>query len=218
MPMTPWKRGALLTLAVGVVLLVWAGLLSPMLLIFPMWIGVALGRRPLMAWFGRWPRGWGVVLAGVVFGMAVEVFAIVDNLPRPPAERILLDGDPAKDLLLGLGYYTSVMLAWYAMLRRVRFSPREVFVITGLYGLVVEQDGRVLQGLWTHPLLGSVFALWVMTVYGVFPMLALQVAGHTLPEARRPSSWRTRALALAALFLQYVLYGTTLYRWLKALW
>ena len=120
------KRVALAALGVALVLIVLLGIDGPMLLIFPLWIFTYLFKEQLENILGKLPGGMGFVVAGVTYGMLIEIFAIVNNLDRPVRERVLLDGDPKNDLILGVLYYTFVIVSWYLLLRKVRFSEREV--------------------------------------------------------------------------------------------
>ncbi len=211
------RRLSLAVLGLLLVLLVLLGLQGPMLLLFPMWIFTWLFRQALSRPLARLPQAGGFLLAGIAYGMLTEIFAILTNLNLPPEQRILLDPNPRNDLVLGLLYYTSLILAWYLLLRRQAYSPREIFFLTGLYGIVVEESGGVLFRLFTQPLTGAPYALLVMLVYGLFPMLALQLtAGQFPPERPREKRLQRYALALFALFLQYALYGNTVYPLLKA--
>lgn len=209
----PVKRPLLGLLAGGLVL---AGLGSPMLLIFPMWIAVYLFRDRLAGLAARVPRDYGFLVAVVGFGMLTETFAIVQNLSRPASERILLDPEPAKDLVFALVYYSAVGVTWLALLRWRAYSRLDVFVVTGVFGIVVEQLGAVLVSILTAPLLGALYAVFVAFVYGLFPMLGLMVAGDGFEPTRPAPTWRSRGLALAALFGQFLLVGLVIYSPMRA--
>ena len=210
------KRAALALLGAALAVMSFIGVLGPMGLIFPLWIFTALFRRPLARAFGVWPGSTGFLAAAIIYGMAVEALAVWTNLARPPAERVLLDPSPGRDLLLGFFYYAFVAVCWYVLLRRIRFSEAGVFFVTGVYGIVMEESGRVVLRAIAHPLTGTLYALLVMCVYGLFPMLALKVTQERFPLRREPPSAGKYALALLALFAQAALYGNTVYPLLKA--
>jgi len=211
------KRVALAALGVALALIVLLDIEGPMLLIFPLWIFTYLFKEQLENILSKLPGSTGFVVAGVTYGMLIEIFAIVNNLDQPVKERVLLDGDPKNDLILGVLYYTFVIVSWYLLLRKVRFSEREVFLITGIYGIIVEETGQVVLRMLEQPVMGTLYAILVMFVYGLFPMLALMVAGKRFPVDRKKSSVGMYALAVAVLFVQYALYSNTVYPMLKAI-
>ncbi len=211
------KRVAFAALGVVLVLIVLLDIGGPMLLIFPLWIFTYLFREQLENILSKLPGSTGFVVAGITYGVLIEIFAIVNNLDRPVNERVLLDGDPKNDLILGVLYYAFVIVSWYLLLRKVRFSEREVFLITGIYGIIVEESGQVVLRMLEQPVLGTLYAVLVMFVYGLFPMLALMVAGRKFPADRKKGSAGMYALAVAVLFVQYALYGNTVYPILKAI-
>jgi len=211
------KRVALAALGVALVLIVLLDNEGPMLLIFPLWIFTYLFKEQLENILSKLPGSTGFIVAGVTYGMLIEIFAIVNNLDKPVKERVLLDGDPKNDLILGVLYYTFVIVSWYLLLRKVRFSEREVFLITGIYGIIVEETGQVVLRMLEQPVMGTLYAILVMFVYGLFPMLALKVAGKRFPVDRKKSSVGMYALAVVVLFVQYALYGNTVYPMLKAI-
>lgn len=211
------KRVVLAALGVVLVLVVLLGMDGPMLLIFPLWIFTYLFKEQLENILSNLPGSTSFVVAGVTYGMLIEIFAIVNSLDQPVKERVLLDGDPKNDLILGLLYYTFVIVSWYLLLRKVQFSEKEVFLITGVYGIIVEETGQVVLRILEQPVVGTLYAILVMFVYGLFPMLALMVAGKRFPTGRKKSSAWMYVLAVILLFVQYALYGNTVYPMLKSI-
>jgi hypothetical protein len=98
----------------------------------------------------------------LAFGMLTEILAIVDNIPRPPSERILLNPSPAVDLYLALGFYSGFALVWSIVLRFVNMTHRFVFTVAGAFGILFEQTGRLL---FTFQILAWPY---VFLVYGSF--------------------------------------------------
>ncbi|MEZ5335401.1 MAG: hypothetical protein R2741_09270 [Methanolobus sp.] len=154
--------------------------------------------------------------SGVLFGLLTEIFAIIENLPKPAEERILLSPDPVNDIVFGFVYYLFVITAWYLLLRKMKYTNRDVFLITGIFGVFVEETGRVFLGIFTNPVFGLLYAIIIIFVYGIFPMLA-----HMLNENRFSgacSSINKRYLfAFIALFIQYAIYGLFIFPLLKSM-
>ena len=210
-------RFFLFALALLLILLTALGFGSPMVLMFPLWIVTVLLQAPLRNLLSRLPGSTGFLLAVVLYGLAIETFAILTNLDRPPEQRILLDPRPLRDLTMAAPYYLFVGAAWWLLLRRVRFSRFHVFLLTGVYGIFVEESGGVVARIFTQPVTGILYALLVMMVYGLFPMLALSVSEERFSPSRRRPNVKDHVLALVALFLQYAVYGNTVYPFLKHL-
>ena len=198
-----WKRALLVIL--GIILTI-HGLNEPMNLIFPMWIFTYLFKDKLTDFLEKLPLRTSFIGAGVLFGLLTEVFAIIENLPKPAGERILLSQNPVNDIVFGFVYYLFVISAWYLMLRKMRYTGRDVFLITGIYGIFVEETGQVFLRIFTVPVFGLLYSIIIMFVYGIFPMLA-----HMLNENRfsglSTSVVKRYSLAFAALFIQYIVYG-----------
>ncbi len=111
-------------------------------------------------------------------GLLLELFAIIDNLPRPPAERILLSPDPIYDLYLSIGYYSGFALVWSVVATRIKFTHRDVFLIGGAFGLLFEQTGHLLLSL-------QVLAWpYVFVVYGSFQAIPAVLAGYEHVERK----------------------------------
>ena len=170
-----WFLGILLTV-IGI-----SG--NPMLLIFPMWIFTYLLREPLRRLVRGVPLNVSFIGFGVFFGLLTEIFAIINNRSLPPEQRILLSPDPMLDLIYGLFYYSSDrhLVRPY---KGFTYSKTEVFVITGIYGILTEEMGQVFLRIFTVPVIGLFYAIIVSFVYGIFPMLAYMVSQEKLGEKK----------------------------------
>jgi hypothetical protein len=194
-----WSLGILLTI-IGI-----SG--NPMLLIFPMWIFTYLSRKPLRRMVRDVPFSVSFVGFGVLFGLLTEVFAIVNNRSLPPEKRILLSPDPVLDLLYGLFYYSLLIVTWYILIKGFTYSKKEVFVITGLYGILTEEVGQVFLRIFTVPVIGFLYAIIVSFVYGIFPMLAYMVSEEKIGGKKRANVVVRFLVAAPALFVEWAVYG-----------
>lgn len=199
----------------GFILLV-LGIKSPMILIAPLWIFVTLFRERLNSLTKSLPLPAVFIFFGTLFGLLVEIFAILDNLPRPETERILLSPNPPTDLFLGFFYYSFVVVTWYFLLRKIRFSKREVFALTGLLGIATEQAGAIFFGIFLSPL-GIIVAIAVASIYGVFPYLAYVITENRFDSSRTPRTFWHYPLATFALFIQWAIFGLFVLPFLKSL-
>lgn len=207
------KRNTLFFL--GIILLVF-GINNPMFFIWPLWIFVALYRKQISSLISPLSLPLAFIGSGVLFGLLIETFAILNNLPLPASERILLSPDPFTDLFLGFFYYFFVVTTWYLLLRKISFSKTDVFVLTGLLGVATEQGGAILFGVFTTPL-GIPLALLIAVVYALFPFLAYLVTEERFGTARTLRKIWHYPLAALALFVQWAIFGLFVLPFLKSL-
>jgi hypothetical protein len=201
------ESSAPVRVALLAVFLVLFGLSAPMYLVAAMWAVVYLAREPLARVAASIPRDYGFLVAAIVFGMLTESLALLNNLELAPKDRILLNPEPWRDLVMGAISCTAVGFAWLLLLRRFAYRGRDLFLITGVYGVLVEQMGLVALHIVTWPILGALYALLVAVVYGVFPMLALMVASAGFPRGRAAPAMSAKVGALAALLAQGAIVG-----------
>ena len=130
---------------------------------------------------------------GMASAYLTEILAIIDNLNKPPAERALLHPDPLIDLYLALAYYLPFILYWGLAVRRYDYSWRDVFLIGGATGILMEQSGAVFLSM--NPLAW----LYVLLVYGSYKAIPVLVAEGCLKERERRELGRWKKLALGIL-------------------
>jgi hypothetical protein len=105
-------------------------------------------------------------------GLLLEALAWLSNY-------VLRDPDPAlfhpqliPDLLIAVGIYAAWGVAWWFGLRRFAFTLPAMYIVVGLYGVLIEQSGAVFQmGLATLPT-GALLWLYVFVAYGATMALA----------------------------------------------
>ncbi len=193
---------------------------EPMSLVFAIGIASILFRKPLLAWSATWQSSWWFVVLGIILGLYTEVCAILGNMHKPEAERILMSPHPAMDVVFGFFFYGLFILTWYAVLRRWNFSLWQVFWISGCFGILTEQFNpavggpTILMSAFLNPVLGIPMALLIACVYGIFPTLAYFLTQHTfgLRKGVSKTGWM---LVSSLLFLQWAIFGNILLPILK---
>ncbi len=198
----------------GVLLTILFAITFPMALIFPLWIFVSLYREPLQRLFRGGERRF--LLAGMVFGLVIEVFAILDNIGEPVSVRevTLFHPQALPDLMVAFFYYLSMVVVWYFLLRKVALTPAAVMIIGGLFGVIVEQQGAMLRAIVEQGVVGVLMATFVFFVHGLYPMLAYQLTYENFSPDRTPPRWWHWPLAFAVLWvgaLLFMLPGGVLY-------
>ncbi len=162
---------------------------------------VALHRFRERAW--RF-YGQGMLAKYLTVGMAsaylTEVLAIVDNLKRPPGERALFNPNPLTDLYLAFAYYLPFILFWGLAVRRYNYSWREVFLIGGATGILMEQSGAVFLSM------NLLAWLYVLLIYGSYKAIPVLVAEDCLKkrERRELGAWKKVALGLLVEFAAFL--------------
>jgi hypothetical protein len=110
------------------------------------------------------------------------------------------------DLIYGLFYYSLLIVTWYLLIRGFTYSKKEVFLVTGIYGIFTEEVGQVFLRIFTVPVIGLLYAIIVSFVYGIFPMLAYMVSEEKLGVQRANVIVRF-LVAAPALFVEWAVYG-----------
>jgi hypothetical protein len=150
---------------------------------------------------------------GIFFGLLTECFAILDNLKRIPNDRILIDSDPMRDLFFGFFFYGFFIATWYLLLKRFRFSPKQVFIFSGAFGILTEQFNPAVGGptillqVLFSPVVGIPMALLIACVYGIFPTSAYMLTESKFGADRHALRFRSGALSFGSLLLQWAIYG-----------
>lgn len=175
--------------------------------IFPIALAVVYFRESIQRYLRRFSAGATFMSVGIFLGLLTEFFAILGNSNLPASEKILLHPDPVADMLIGFFYYSSVIVTWYLLVSRYRFSKKAVFALTGILGILTEQAGAILFGIFANPLLGIPMAMIIACVYGIFPTIAYLFAENKFSVTRIVPAWYHYILASFMIFLQWAIFG-----------
>ena len=142
---------------------------SPVLLPYPL-----LVLAVLRGW--RLPRikgaGISLLLSTLLASLVLETGAWGHNYLRDAPEPALFHPQLIPDLIIAVGVYASWWLTWWWALRRYRFTTLQVFLTAGLYGVLIEQQGKIfVAGLSTMPA-GLLLWAFVAVAYGSTMALA----------------------------------------------
>jgi hypothetical protein len=109
--------------------------------------------------------------AALLTGLGVELAAWGGHYFACNPSPALFHPQLGPNLLIGIGFYLGLGLAWLWLIRRFGFSATEAFVVNGTMGVFLEQRGAAfLAGLHALPL-GLLLWLFVFLIYG--PMAAI---------------------------------------------
>lgn len=151
------------------ILILLASVNSPVLLPYPLLVLAVL-------------RGWRLPKIGapavqllfstLICTLFLEISAWLDNFIKNAPDPALFHPQLFPDLIISFGFYSAWWLCWWLILQRYHFTTKQVFITTGLYGVLIEQQGKIfLAGLSTLPL-GIVLWLFVAIAYGATMALA----------------------------------------------
>ncbi|NOR60912.1 MAG: hypothetical protein GQ535_00260 [Rhodobacteraceae bacterium] len=155
-------------------------------------------------------KGEGRALFGFVLlywgaGLVTEVLAWLSDYLAGAPFPTTFHPQLLPDLIIALGFYGGMAVAWGLVLWRFRFSLLAVFITGGIYGVAIEQDGAVLMMVLTilseNPLAGLILAAYVFVVYGSVPALAFTPFRRRLSDTARAGHWIKYPLVLAGLYL-----------------
>lgn len=188
---------------------------EPMALVFALGVLGILFQERFNRWARRFSSSLWFLFFGIFFGLLTEGAAILGNIGKPEGERILIDPNPAMDLLYGFFFYGLFIGTWYLLLRRFHFSLKQVFFVSGVFGILTEQFNSavgpvILLNIFTNPVSGIPMAFLVACIYGIFPTLAYTLTRHTFPEDRSAITTISYGIVMAAFFLQWAFYGNIL--------
>jgi hypothetical protein len=85
-----------------------------------------------------------IVLCIIASGLIAEVLAWTSEYLAKSVSPALLHPQLFPDLIMGIGFYGSWALVWTVILNKYKFHLKEVFILQGLYGVLIEQQVRFL--------------------------------------------------------------------------
>ncbi|MEO0162589.1 MAG: hypothetical protein ABIL70_07765 [candidate division WOR-3 bacterium] len=153
------------------------------------------------------PLGLKFAIWGEGSGMLLESFAIMDNFRLPDSEKILLHPDTKTDLYLASGFYAPFVCTWSFLANKYDYTPRDIFIISGLSGIVIEQSGAIFKSF--NPVAWG----YVFLVYGSYQALpGLLVENQLKQKQRIKLSWQKKYLyGFGGQAVSFVLAGATIY-------
>ena len=164
---------------------------APVLLPYPLLV-VAVLRGWRLPHIGG--AGTSLLLSTLLATLVLETGAWADNYLRNAPEPALFHPQLIPDLIIAIGVYAAWWLTWWWMLRKYRFTTLQVFLTTGLYGVLIEQQGKIfIAGHSTMPT-GLLLWAFVALAYGSTMALATFLVRNRFDaqrDARRklPLTW-----------------------------
>lgn len=138
------------------------------------------------------------VSLGIVFGLLAECLVFLDSGIGIYGKSGLFSDSLLFNLVLSMGIYGSLIIIWYFLSRRYKFSLIEVFLLAGIWGVVIEQDFAVLLSL-------DVLAyIYIFAVYGSIVSIPFLLVGDAFDKMRGKEDKVKYIVAFLAQFLAYI--------------
>ncbi len=182
-PIMAWEGGEYVLTIFSIFVLVW--LISPRL-------------KPLIKKIPI-PLFVKTVLLGIIFATITEYFVFLEKGIGIKGESGLFSQNLSFNLILAMGIYISLILVWYFLLKKYKFSLRGIFFSAGIWGVVVEEDFTVLLSL--NPLA----YLYIFLAYGSFVAVTFLLIEDNFANTLRKEN---KARYIVAFFAQFIAYIT----------
>ncbi len=132
------------------------------------------------------------LVLGIITGFMVEFFVFQN-------QQGLFSGDFWFNFLLSIGIYGSLIIVWYFLLKKYKFSLRGVFLLSGIWGVIVEQDFAVLLSF--NPFM----YLYIFAVYGSFVSIPFLLMKDEFDKKQKRKEGKKRYIvAFLAQFIAYI--------------
>ncbi len=154
---------------------------SPALLPYPLFV-LAYLRGWRLSQVGR--PAVQLLLSTLLSTLILEFSAWLNEFVKNPPQPALFHPQLFPDLLISLGFYAGWWLTWWLVLRRYRFTAVQVFITTGLYGVLIEQQGKIFLAGWQTLPTGIILWLFVLVVYGSTMALAFWLVRDAFTATR----------------------------------
>jgi hypothetical protein len=139
-----------------------------------------------------------LLFSTLICTLFLETSAWLDNFIKNVPDPALFHPQLFPDLIISFGVYSAWWLCWWLILRCYHFTAKQIFITTGLYGVLIEQQGKIfLAGLSTLPL-GVVLWLFVAVAYGATMALAFFLVRNRFTATN--NAWMKYPLAWGGLF------------------
>ena len=125
-----------------------------------------------------------------IIGLITEGLAIWNNsnLTQQQIEDTnkLFSSNPLENIVLSFGYYIPLAIVWYFLIKKFDYKTKDIFIITGIFGIFFEGQGLVLISL--NPL------AWVYAflIHSSYITMAYTIVKRDIPlnKARSKSLWK----------------------------
>lgn len=135
---------------------------------------------------------------GMVFGFITEYFVFLEGGIGITGESGLFSKDLLYNLILSMGIYDSLIIIWYFLLIKYKFSLAGVFFSAGIWGVVIEQDFAVLLSF--NPLA----YLYIFLAYGSLVSIPFILAEDGFNKIQRKENKVKYIIAFFAQFIVYI--------------
>ena len=138
------------------------------------------------------------LFVGMIFGFMTEYFVFLGSGIGITGESGLFSKNLLSNLILSMGIYDSLIIIWYFLLKKYKFSLAGVFFSAGIWGVVIEEDFAVLLSF--NPLA----YLYIFLVYGSLVSIPFILVEDIFDKIQRKENKVKYIIAFFAQFIAYI--------------
>lgn len=133
----------------------------------------------------------------LISGLIVEFFSWLAHFLLKTENPALFHSLLGYNLLLGFGFYSGLAIGWTLVSSWFKFTTKEVFFLSIVYGIFVEQTGAVF--LTFNPL------IWIYATLVYIPMSTPAFILMPIKERPTRTAWKRYTVALVLLAVLAIL-------------
>lgn len=139
------------------------------------------------------------LLLGIIFALITEYLVFLDSGMGISGESGLFSQNLLINLMLAMGIYVSLIVVWYFLLKKYKFSLMGVFFSAGIWGVVIEQDFAVLLSF------NLLAYLYIFAVYGSFVSIPFILVEDDFNKISRKVNKVKYVVAFFSQFIAYII-------------
>jgi len=140
-----------------------------------------------------------LLLLGIIFAIITEYLVFLDAGIGITGESGLFSQNLLFNLILAMGIYVSLIIVWYFLLKKYKFNLVQVFLLAGIWGVVIEQDFAVLLSF------NLLAYLYIFAVYGSFVSIPFMLTRDDFDKIKRKENKVKYVVAFFSQFIAYVI-------------
>ena len=149
-----------------------------------------------------WRTRFGFALLALLLSLLVlEGTSWLSNFLVCNPDPALLHPQLLKDMAKAIFFYGGAIAGWYVVSNLYSFNLKEIFLLQGIYGALIEQKGEPLNYALAHPVTGSFVLLLIVAIYAS-PIATAYLFTNPQPARPRADSTLVRyAITIIAIFV-----------------
>jgi len=139
------------------------------------------------------------LILGIIFSLFTEYLVFLDSGIGINGQSGLFSKDLGTNLILSMGLYGSLVIIWYFLLKKYKFSLIGVFFSAGIWGIVIEQDFAVLLSF-------NILAyIYIFAAYGSLVSVPFLLTKDEFEKFQRKEGNGKYIVAFFSQFIAYII-------------